>query len=187
MIESALLNDTHSEPSIDDVLAFVRAYAKDARVATGELLADHAEGTTRIVQTLNVDPHAVAASALFVLAPHLDDPDKVIAEHFGAEVQRLVGDVRKLLRLGTLSSRGTLAEMPDNTRDAQAARRAQVESMRKILLAFAQDIRVVRFAWARACRRCAITHRRRPRRRRRCRARRWKSMRRSPIGSASGN
>ncbi|WP_321791446.1 bifunctional (p)ppGpp synthetase/guanosine-3',5'-bis(diphosphate) 3'-pyrophosphohydrolase [Caballeronia sp. J97] len=143
MTETAVPAQTLPEPSIDDALAFVREHAKDARVSTGELLADHAAGTARIMQTLNVDAHAIAAAALFVLAPHLDDPEKVIAEHFGPEVQRLVGDVRKLLRLGSVSSRATLAELPENTRDAQAARRAQVEALRKMLLAFAQDIRVV--------------------------------------------
>jgi len=143
MTETPVLADTLPEPSIDDALAFVREHAKDARVSTGELLVDHAAGTARIMQTLNVDPYAIAAAALFALAPHLDDPEKVIAERFGTEVQRLVGDVRKLLRLGSVSSRATLAAVSDNTRDAQAARRAQVESLRKMLLAFAQDIRVV--------------------------------------------
>ena len=143
MTETAVLADTLPEPSIDDALAFVREHAKDARVSTGELLVDHAAGTARIMQTLNVDPYAIAAAALFALAPHLDDPEKVIGERFGTEVQRLVGDVRKLLRLGSVSSRATLAAVSDNTRDAQAARRAQVESLRKMLLAFAQDIRVV--------------------------------------------
>ncbi len=137
MTESDVLNGTYPEPSIDDALAFVREHAKDVRVSTGELLADHATGTARIMQTLNVDPHVIAAAALFVLAPHLDDPDKVVAERFGPEVQKLVSDVRKLLRLGSLSSRATMADLPDNTRDAQ------VEALRKILLAFAQDIRVV--------------------------------------------
>ncbi|KND55315.1 GTP pyrophosphokinase, (p)ppGpp synthetase I [Candidatus Paraburkholderia kirkii] len=142
MTETAVHAETLPEPSIDDALAFVREHAKDARLSTGELLADHAAGTARIMQTLNVDAHAIAAAALFALAPHLDDPEKVIAERFGPEVQRLVGDVRKLLRLGSVSLRATLAELPD-TRDAQAARRAQVEALRKMLLAFAQDIRVL--------------------------------------------
>ncbi|MDR5779136.1 bifunctional (p)ppGpp synthetase/guanosine-3',5'-bis(diphosphate) 3'-pyrophosphohydrolase [Caballeronia sp. LZ065] len=142
MSETAVPTETWPEPSIDDALAFVREHARDARLSTGELLAEHAVGTARIMQTLNVDAHAVAAAALFALAPHLDDPEKLITERFGPEVQRLVGDVRKLLRLGSVSSRATLAEFPD-TRDAQAARRAQVESLRKMLLAFAQDIRVV--------------------------------------------
>ncbi len=131
-----VLNETHPEPSIEDedVLAFVREHAKDTRVSAGELLADHAVGTARIMQTLNVDAHGVAAGALFVLAPHLDDPDKVIAERFGPEVQKLVGDVRKLLRFGSVSSCAMLADVSDNTRDAQAARRAQVEALRKMVL-----------------------------------------------------
>src|SRR5579872_4021345 len=100
MTETAVPPETLPEPSIDDALAFVREYAKDARLSTGEMLADHATGTVRIMQTLNVDPHAITAAALFALAPQLDDPEKIITERFGPEVQRLVGDVRKLLRLG---------------------------------------------------------------------------------------
>jgi GTP pyrophosphokinase len=131
------------EPSFDDALAFVREHAKDARLTSGELLVEHAAGTARIMQTLNVDPAAVVAAALFAIAPHIDDPERVISERFGAEVQSLVADVRKLWRLGSVSSRATQATLPETGREAQAARRAQVEALRKMLLAFAQDIRVV--------------------------------------------
>lgn len=131
------------EPSFEDALAFVHAHAEGVRLSNGELLEDHAAGTVRIMQTLNVDPAAIAAAALFALVPHLDDPETVIAERFGDEVQHLVGDVRKLLRLGSVSSRASQAALPETGRDAQAARRAQVEALRKMLLAFAQDIRVV--------------------------------------------
>jgi GTP pyrophosphokinase len=143
MTDTVIPADAQPEPSIDDALAFVRQHAGEARLSSGELLADHALGTARIMQTLNVDPAAVAAAALFALTPHLDDPERVIGERFGEEVQRLVGDVRKLLRLGSVSSRATQAALPETGRDAQAARRAQVEALRKMLLAFAQDIRVV--------------------------------------------
>ena len=143
MTDTVIPADAQPEPSIDDALAFVRQHAGEARLSSGELLADHALGTARIMQTLNVDPAAVAAAALFALTPHLDDPERVIGERFGEEVQRLVGDVRKLLRLGSVSSRASQAALPETGRDAQAARRAQVEALRKMLLAFAQDIRVV--------------------------------------------
>ena len=83
----------------------MREHAGEVRLSTGESLADHAAGTARIMQTLNVDPHAVAAAALFALAPHLEDADRVIAERFGDGSAALVGDVRKLLRLGSVSSR----------------------------------------------------------------------------------
>jgi GTP pyrophosphokinase len=85
----------------------------------------------------------VLAAALFSLTPHLANPEQTIADNFGEEVAQLVGDVRKLLRLGTVSMRAAQNAMPEAGRDAQAARRAQVEALRKMLLAFAQDIRVV--------------------------------------------
>ncbi|HEY1609844.1 MAG TPA: bifunctional (p)ppGpp synthetase/guanosine-3',5'-bis(diphosphate) 3'-pyrophosphohydrolase, partial [Paraburkholderia sp.] len=129
-------------PSIDDALAFVREHAGDARLSSGETVIDHAHGTASIMQTLNVDPPAVLAAALFDLPPHLDDSENAIAARFGDEVAKLVFDVRKLLRLGTVSTRVT-QNAPEESRDAQSARRAQVEALRKMLLAFAQDIRVV--------------------------------------------
>ncbi|KVE31013.1 RelA/SpoT family protein [Burkholderia sp. TSV86] len=130
-------------PSFDDALAFVREHAGDARLSSGELLVEHAAGTASIMQRLNVDPPAVSAAALFALTPHLSDPDTQIAAHFGDEVVQLVNDVRKLLRLGTVSLRAAQNAAADAGRDAQAQRRAQIEALRKMLLAFAQDIRVV--------------------------------------------
>ncbi|WP_028204253.1 RelA/SpoT family protein [Paraburkholderia nodosa] len=142
----AVSADSGALPSLDDALAFVREHAGDARLSTGEPLVEHAQGTAFIVSRLNVDPPAVLAAALFNLAPHLDDPEGALEARFGAEVAKLVFDVRKLLRLGTVSLRAAQHAVPEagrESRDAQAARRAQVESLRKMLLAFAQDIRVV--------------------------------------------
>ncbi|WP_321925126.1 RelA/SpoT family protein [Paraburkholderia guartelaensis] len=142
----AVSADTGALPSLDDALAFVREHAGDARLSTGEPLIEHAQGTAFIMSRLNVDPPAVLAAALFNLAPHLDDPEGALEARFGAEVAKLVFDVRKLLRLGTVSLRAAQQAVPEagrESRDAQAARRAQVESLRKMLLAFAQDIRVV--------------------------------------------
>ncbi|MGU3776613.1 RelA/SpoT family protein [Burkholderia metallica] len=130
-------------PSFDDVLAFVRERAGDVRLSSGELLADHSAGTASIMRTLNVDPPAMQAAALFVLTPHLSDPERELAERFGEEVARLVADVRKLLRLGTVSLRAAHNAVPDVGRDAAEERRTQIEALRKMLLAFAQDIRVV--------------------------------------------
>jgi GTP pyrophosphokinase len=130
-------------PSIEDALAFVHEHAGDARLSTGELLIEHARGTAAVMGRLNVDPPAVLAAALFNLAAHLDDPEAMLEARFGAEVTKLVFDVRKLLRLGTVSLRVAQNAAADTGRDAQTERRAQVESLRKMLLAFAQDIRVV--------------------------------------------
>ncbi|VWD42472.1 GTP pyrophosphokinase [Burkholderia lata] len=130
-------------PSFDDVLAFVRERAGDVRLSSGELLADHSAGTASIMRTLNVDPPAMQAAALFVLTPHLSNPERELTERFGDEVARLVSDVRKLLRLGTVSLRAAQNAVTDVGRDAAEERRTQIEALRKMLLAFAQDIRVV--------------------------------------------
>ncbi|MDE1183819.1 bifunctional (p)ppGpp synthetase/guanosine-3',5'-bis(diphosphate) 3'-pyrophosphohydrolase [Paraburkholderia sp.] len=130
-------------PSFEEAMAFVREHAGEVRLSSGELLADHAAGTAAIMRTLNVDPAAVLAAALFALTPHLQEPERMISERFGEEVNQLVFDVRKLLRLGSVSLRAAQNALPEVGREAQAARRAQVEALRKMLLGFAQDIRVV--------------------------------------------
>ncbi|WP_042303956.1 RelA/SpoT family protein [Paraburkholderia kururiensis] len=143
MSSDNLPTTTSPVPSIDDALAFVRETAGDARLPSGESLIEHAAGTASIMGKLNVDSPAVLAAALFALTPYLSDPERILAGRFGEEVSQLVADVRKLLRLGTVSMRAAQNAMPEAGRDAQAARRAQVEALRKMLLAFAQDIRVV--------------------------------------------
>src|SRR5471032_3164470 len=62
------------EPSFEDALAFVREHAGDARLTSGELLVEHAAGTARIMQTLNVDPAAIVAAALLQLRRILTTP-----------------------------------------------------------------------------------------------------------------
>jgi GTP pyrophosphokinase len=143
MNADTVASGAQSLPSSEDALAFVREHAGEACLSSGERLADHAAGTASIVGMLNVDPPAVLAAALFALTPHLADPERLIAERFGDEVAQLVRDVRKLLRLGTVSLRAAQNAVPEAGRDAQATRRAQIEALRKMLLAFAQDIRVV--------------------------------------------
>nr|WP_246257656.1 bifunctional (p)ppGpp synthetase/guanosine-3',5'-bis(diphosphate) 3'-pyrophosphohydrolase [Pararobbsia alpina] len=125
---------------LEDALAFLNEHAAGLTMHSGEPVADHAIGTARIVDTLNVDPPTHIAALLFPFGELLDDADKVIAARFGDEVAGLVADVRKLLRL-----RVGARIAKDGMKEARAAtlRREQVEALRKMLLAFAQDIRVV--------------------------------------------
>lgn len=54
-----------ASPEFEDVLAFVREHAGEACLSSGERLVDHAAGTVALMRTLNVDPQAVRAAALF--------------------------------------------------------------------------------------------------------------------------
>jgi len=128
--------------SFEGALAFVREQAGDRALPSGELIVEHALGTARIVEKLRVDKPTQLAAVLFPLSLLISDPEKIITEHFGAEVASLVVDVRKLLKLGVVSVKAAGVQTGEG-REAAAARRVQVEALRKMLLAFAQDIRVV--------------------------------------------
>ncbi|MCG1054291.1 bifunctional (p)ppGpp synthetase/guanosine-3',5'-bis(diphosphate) 3'-pyrophosphohydrolase [Mycetohabitans sp. B5] len=128
--------------TLDDALAFVQEHASGVRLGSGERLVEHAQGTAQIVNTLNVDLPSSVAAALFPVIPYLSEPERLLRERFGEDVLQLVTDVRKLLRLGVIGIQATTPDS-DMGRDAQAHRRAQVEALRKMLVAFAQDIRVV--------------------------------------------
>lgn len=130
-------------PAIDSTLDFVREHAGDVLLPTGQPLYEHAVGTAAIMARLNADSAAIQASALFLLPPHLNRPEEQLTARFGEEVAGLVTDVRKLLRLGTVSLRATQQAEAAEGREAVAEGRAQIEALRKMLLAFAQDIRVV--------------------------------------------
>ena len=67
-----------SLPSYEDALAFVREHAGDARLSSGELLADHAAGTAMIVGKLNVDPPAVLAAIRQPARLMVGDRDAVV-------------------------------------------------------------------------------------------------------------
>src|SRR5258708_31283314 len=131
MTDTAVSPAVIPEPSFDDALAFVREHAADVRLTSGELLAEHAAGTARIMQTLNVDPAAVAAAALFAIAPHIDDPERVISDRFGTEVQSLVADVRKLWRLGSVRPRAPPPPWPGTGRAGPGSHPAPAEQARR--------------------------------------------------------
>lgn len=116
------------------------AYA-GATLGTGELFLDHAVGMARTCAVLNLDLDARLASLLFGVAalaeaemePAGDWQERVIAG-FGAPVAKIIEGLNRLnlLRLITRDQRGITSEA-----------KAQSETLRKMLLAMVEDIRVV--------------------------------------------
>ncbi|MCO5108395.1 MAG: bifunctional (p)ppGpp synthetase/guanosine-3',5'-bis(diphosphate) 3'-pyrophosphohydrolase [Burkholderiaceae bacterium] len=103
--------------------------AGDAVGRSGERYVDHARATIAILRELGVDEAVLAAAALISPADRL--PLRDIAAQFGDEVARLVEAMRQIQRLRELHS------MPG------AAGQGQAETLRRMLLAMAADIRVV--------------------------------------------
>ena len=96
------------------------------RRATGEPYVTHPIASAQILAELGIDPVAVQAALLHDVPEDTEYSLTDIEDRFGAEVAQLVDGVTKLSRFSTHSHE-----------------QQQAENIRKMLLAMAQDIRVV--------------------------------------------
>ena len=94
--------------------------------ATGEPYVTHPIASAQITAELGIDPIAVTAALLHDVPEDTEYGLTDIEDRFGAEVARLVDGVTKLSRFSTHSHE-----------------QQQAENIRKMLLAMAEDIRVV--------------------------------------------
>ena len=121
-----------------------------ARLSSGEPMVAHALGIARILDAVRADAAARAAGLLFAAAEQLARPEAQLKENFGDEIATIAIGVRQLARLGNATrpayrrAEQTVAgrAAPPRPVDAKAVER-QTETLRKMLLAFSTDIRVV--------------------------------------------
>ena len=115
-----------------------RAFAEpllDGRLLeTGEDALAHADAVAAILHGIGAPPSMRAAVYLVYAADYLNKPEEVVAKAFGAGHASLVANTRKLVQIQR-AARGA------NVGPAQHAQ--QVERVRKMLLAFSRDLRVV--------------------------------------------
>jgi GTP pyrophosphokinase len=103
---------------------------------TGEPFAAHADGIALIVSTLRPDPDLLVAAQLFGVYDVLREPDEWLRSRFGPAIAQLVADLRQLMRLSELTRAREEARGRENPAD-------QAEALRRMLLAMANDLRVV--------------------------------------------
>jgi GTP pyrophosphokinase len=119
----------------DSTRALVRPLYDGKALRTGEPFAAHADGIAAIVATLRPDPDLLVAAQLFGVHDVLRDPDEWLRSRFGNVVAQLVADLRQLMRLSEL----TRAREEVKGWEAED----QPEALRRMLLAMANDLRVV--------------------------------------------
>ena len=122
-----------------DVVEKAYIYAEDAHRGqmrkSGEPFITHPLQTALVLADLKLDPGALSAALLHDVVEDSDDIlVQDIRDQFGEEIARLVDGVTKL----------TEAEVVASGRSADAlAGHAQAETIRKMMMAMARDIRVV--------------------------------------------
>ena len=126
---------------LDRARAFAAPLIEGRPLGTGEDALEHADGVAAILRGIGAAPTLQAASWLVHAADFLTRPEEVIATAFGASQATLVARTRKLVAIQR-GARETLARRQAAS-PVQADRGSQVEGVRRMLLAFSNDLRVV--------------------------------------------
>jgi GTP pyrophosphokinase len=106
---------------------------------TGAPLLQHALGAATILIDMNMDAETIAATILHAVPEYMDDWRATLETGFGANIAGLVEGISRMEQIQEFSEIGGLQE-PARKNGDQAQ---QIESLRKMLLAMVQDIRVV--------------------------------------------
>ena len=133
------LVDEHPDAAAE-ATQLVRARAFAEPLLTGQLLDTgedalaHADAVAAILLGIGAAPSMRAAAYLVYAADYLSKPEEVVAKAFGPSHASLVAGTRKLVQLQRAAREAHLG---------QDQRAQQTERVRKMLLAFSRDLRVV--------------------------------------------
>ena len=126
-----------------DALEFVRPLYSGNPVATGQDAFVFSENVAITLASLKTDAETRIAGLLFEL-PIIDvKAAEQIEGRFGKEIADLVEHIRQLMRLHETTFGQHKAVLDKNDKNASQQAAAQVETLRKMLLAMASDMRVV--------------------------------------------
>ena len=127
----AAVDEAHA---LDMARAFAEPLLKGRTLDSGEEAWAHAVGVAQILKTLGAGPGMQAAAFLVYVVEFLQRPRETVAQAFGESYAGLVELTRKLVQVQRAA------------REAQVGvqgRERQTERVRKMLLAFSKDLRVV--------------------------------------------
>jgi GTP pyrophosphokinase len=104
---------------------------------TGAPLLQHALGAAAILVGMHLDHETIAATILHAVPEYLEDWQEKIENDFGSNVKMLVEGISRMEQIEQFS------EMPGLHKKNKDEAAQQIESLRKMLLAMVEDIRVV--------------------------------------------
>ena len=114
--------------------AFAEPLLAGRALDTGEDALAHADGVATILQRIGAAPSMRAAAYLVYAGDFLQKPEEVVTKAFGESYASLVSHTRRLVQIQRAAREAHV----------EAQRRAeQTERVRKMLLAFSRDLRVV--------------------------------------------
>lgn len=138
----------HSLPEQAHALARARAFAEPLLASealdTGENTLAHADAVAAVLKAIGGSEAMQAACYLVYTCAHLNKPLETIAKAFGESYAELAVETTKLVQVQRQASAAQLAANRAGTPVPMAqTAAAQTENVRKMLLAFSRDLRVV--------------------------------------------
>ena len=138
----------HSLPEQAHALARARAFAEpllaNELLDTGENTLVHADAVAAILRSIGGSEAMQAACYLVYACTHLNKPQETIAKAFGESYAELAVETTKLVQVQRQASAAQQAALRAGTPVPMAqTSAAQTENVRKMLLAFSRDLRVV--------------------------------------------
>jgi GTP pyrophosphokinase len=143
LTDSGAILAATADASLDQPQALLRARAfaepliGSETLDTGENILVHADAVVAILKSIGGSEAMQAATYLIYSCPHLNKPQEVITKAFGANFATLALETNKLVNVQrqarTANADAQLTEDPA----------LQSENVRKMLLAFSRDLRVV--------------------------------------------
>jgi GTP pyrophosphokinase len=140
----SLSTATYSTPESTEMLLKARAFAEPLVLGevldTGENMLSHADAMAVILKGIGCSETVQAASYLVYACDHLNKPQELITKAFGDNLSALVMETNKLIRIQRQSR---LLQLSGSTHTQSTLGVVQTESVRKMLLGFSRDLRVV--------------------------------------------
>jgi GTP pyrophosphokinase len=128
--------------ALQQVVAYAWEVYGEAVLGSGERIWSHALGMAVIIAGLKLDVESRMAALLFAVPAHDEHGIVRIEERFGAPAAQLVNGISRLNRLRPIT-KGFVAANLEAGEVNPAEMKAQIEVLRKMLLAMVEDIRVV--------------------------------------------
>ena len=125
-----------------DAVEFVRPVYAGQLLRTGQDAMQFSEQVALALAQLSADADTRIAALLFELHVFVPEPLEAIEKRFGSEMAEFVGGIQRLMRLHEMTF-GQQEPGAAKSRNATLEAAAQVEALRKMLLAMASDMRAV--------------------------------------------
>jgi len=123
---------------------FARPLYANHTELNGVALIQHALGTATILADMNMDGDTLLAAILHAVPEHLENWSETLETEFGKDVRNLVLGMSRMERIQDFSPLFQAKDQGIRKQDKNKNEQAQqIESLRKMLLAMVEDIRVV--------------------------------------------